>query len=45
MTVLWGADVFVNGKMGAPSGKLSLRYDNSMGSGCFCSWYNGSTCW
>ena len=32
MTVLWGADVFVLGIMGAPAGKLSLWYDNSMGS-------------
>ena len=32
MAVLRGADVFVLGIMGAPSGKLSLWYDSSMGS-------------
>ena len=30
MTVLWGADVFVLGLMGATAGKLSLRYDSSV---------------
>ena len=30
MTVLWGAEVFVLGIMGAPAGKISLRYDSSV---------------